>query len=54
MGRLLQLVALVFVPCALIMGLTGQAAPNVELMMLAFGGTLFAIGWLLGGGKSKK
>ncbi len=54
MGRLLQLLALIFVPIALIMGLTGQASAGMELTMLIFGGTLFAIGWLLEGGRSKK
>lgn len=46
-GRFLQLVGLVLLPVALMVGLI-QDKVRLEVLLLAIGGAIFTVGWLLG------
>jgi uncharacterized membrane protein YedE/YeeE len=46
-GRFLQLIGLVMLPVALMVGLF-QDKVRLEVMLLFIGGLIFTIGWILG------
>ncbi len=45
-GRFLQLLAMIILPVALMLGMV-QGKIRLEVQLLAIGGALFVIGWLL-------
>jgi hypothetical protein len=46
-GRILQLIGLLILPVALMLGLF-QDKVRLEVLLLFIGGAIFTIGWLLG------